>query len=102
MIARVWRGWATPAKADDYQRHYRTAVAEHLRSVPGFVEARLLRTDDGGDVLFTSVVVFTDLESVHAFAGAEPRVAVVEEAARAALVRWDEYVTHHDVAVDVA
>ncbi len=24
MIARIWRGWAPLASADDYQRHYET------------------------------------------------------------------------------
>ena len=31
MIARTWRGWAPAATAGDYQRHYETDVAEHLR-----------------------------------------------------------------------
>ena len=49
MIARTWRGWAPTATADAYQRHYATEVAEHLRNVPGFQGARLLRRADGDD-----------------------------------------------------
>ena len=48
MIARIWRGWAPAATADDYQRHYQTEVSEHLRLVSGFHDARLLRQEDGG------------------------------------------------------
>ncbi|MFG1927749.1 hypothetical protein [Cryptosporangium sp. NPDC048952] len=49
MIARTWRGWAAPATADIYREHYETEVTEHLRNVPGFRGARLLRWDDRVD-----------------------------------------------------
>jgi heme-degrading monooxygenase HmoA len=101
MIARVWRGWASAATADDYQRHYETAVAEHLRQLPGFRGARLLRIDEGDEVLFTSTVLFVGMADVHAFAGEDPGQSVVEEAARRVLNRWDERVAHHEVAVDL-
>jgi heme-degrading monooxygenase HmoA len=99
MIARTWRGWAAAGSADDYQRHYETAVTEHLRTVPGFVDARLLRLPDGDEVMFTSIVTFRDMVAVQAFAGDRPELAVVEEDARRALLRWDEHVVHHEVAV---
>jgi len=101
MIARIWRGWAAASSADDYQRHYETAVTDHLRKVSGFVEARLLRHVDGEAVMFTSVVIFRDLAAVHTFAGDRPDLAVVEDDARRILLRWDEYVAHHDVAVQL-
>ncbi|MEU4424407.1 antibiotic biosynthesis monooxygenase [Actinoplanes sp. NPDC024001] len=99
MIARTWRGWATTSTADDYQHHYDTAVAEHLRRVPGFRGAHLLRRHDGDEVLFTSVTFFASMDDVRAFAGEDPERAVVEPAARRALTRWDERVTHDEVAV---
>jgi len=101
MIARIWRGWAPPATADDYQRHYESEVSGQLRSVAGFRGARLLRRDDGPEVMFTSIVFFTSLDAVRAFAGDDCERAVVEPAARRALSRWDERVGHHDVAVDL-
>lgn len=102
MIARTWRGWASIAAADDYQRHYETDVAEHLRQVPGFRGARLLRHQTGDEVLFTSITYFTSMEDVRTFAGEDPERAVVEEAARRVLKRWDARVGHHDVAVDIS
>jgi heme-degrading monooxygenase HmoA len=101
MIARTWRGWAAPATADDYQRHYESIVAAHLRQVPGFRGARLLRRPDGDEVLFTSTVYFAGLDDVRGFTGADPDEAVVEEAARRVLSRWDDRVTHHEVALDI-
>jgi hypothetical protein len=41
------------------------------------------------------------LDTVRAFAGNDYERAVVEETARQALSRWDEQVTHHEVAVDL-
>jgi heme-degrading monooxygenase HmoA len=86
---------------DDYQRHYESEVAGHLRAVPGFLDARLLRRGDGDSVLFTSIVFFSDLDAVRSFAGADYEQAVVEEPARQALSRWDDRVSHHEVSVDL-
>jgi hypothetical protein len=97
MIARIWRGWAPAATADDYQRHYETEVSEHLGSVNGFRGAWLLRSQDGQEVVFTSITFFTSLDAVRGFAGDDYDEAVVEEAARPALSHWDERVSHHEV-----
>jgi len=101
VIARIWRGWAPLATADDYQRHYRTEVREHLRTVSGFRGARLLRQDDGREVMFTSITFFTSLDAVRGFAGDDYELAVVEDAARQALSRWEERVSHHEVVAEL-
>src|SRR3989442_1008959 len=36
MIARIWHGWAPPATADAYQRHYESEVTGHLQGVGAF------------------------------------------------------------------
>ena len=102
MIARIWRGWAAAGRADDYQRHYETEVREHLTAVSGFRGAQLLRRDESGEVVFTSITWFADLDAVRGFAGDDYEQAVVEDAARAALTHWDERVSHHEVAVQVS
>ena len=100
MIARIWRGWAPVATADDYQRHYESEVGERLRAVSGFRGARLLRQDDGRQVMFTSITFFTSLDAVRGFAGDDYDQAVVEDAARRALSRWDDRVSHHEVVAE--
>jgi hypothetical protein len=97
MIARLWRGWAPPATADDYQRHYETEVSEHLHSVGGFRGGRLLRLQDGQEVMFTSITFFVSLDAIRSFAGVDYELAVVADAARQALSHWDERVSHHEV-----
>jgi heme-degrading monooxygenase HmoA len=101
MIARLWQGWASTATADDYQRHYESEVVAHLRQVPGFHGARLLRRQDGDEVMFTSITFFASIDDVRAFAGDDYEQALVEDAARRVLTRWDDGVTHHVVAVDL-
>jgi heme-degrading monooxygenase HmoA len=101
MIARIWRGWAPQGRASDYQRHYDTEVSGHLREVSGFRGAQLPRRDEHGEVAFTSITWFTDLDAVRAFAGDDYERAVVEQPARAALGRWDERVIHDEVAIHV-
>ena len=101
MIARIWRGWALLATADDYQRHYETEVSERLRAVPGFRGARLLRQEDGHEVMFTSITFFISLNAIRGFAGDDYELAVVEEAARQALSRWDERVSHYEVIAEL-
>ncbi|HLM89756.1 MAG TPA: antibiotic biosynthesis monooxygenase [Streptosporangiaceae bacterium] len=97
MIARIWRGWAPLATADAYRRHYETEVTEHLQAVSGFHGARLLRREEGGEVMFTSITFFASLDAIRGFAGDDYDVAVVEEAARRVLSRCDEQVSHHEV-----
>ena len=79
----MWRGWAPQATADDYQRHYESEVSGHLRSVDGFRGARLLRLDDGHEVMFTSITFFTSLAVVRGFAGDDYERAVVEPGSQA-------------------
>jgi heme-degrading monooxygenase HmoA len=101
MIARIWRGWAPLATADDYQRHYETEVSGHLRAVSGFRGARLLRREDSQEVTFTSITFFISLDAIRGFTGDDYELAVVEEAARQALSRWDERVSHHEVVAEL-
>jgi hypothetical protein len=81
MIARIWRGWAPLATADDYQRHYETEVSGHLRAVSGFRGARLLRRGDGPEVMFTSITFFTSLDAIRGFAGDDFELAVPPDSA---------------------
>jgi hypothetical protein len=62
---------------------------------------RLLRRADGQEVMFTSITRFTSVDAVRGFAGDDYEQAVVENAARQALSRWDERVSRHEVAFDL-
>jgi len=51
--------------------------------------------------MFTSITYFVSMDAVRAFAGDDYEQAVVEDAARQALSRWDDRVTHDDVVIDL-
>jgi len=51
--------------------------------------------------MFTSITFFTSLDAIRGFAGDDCELAVVEEAARQALSRWDERVAHHEVVAEL-
>ena len=99
MIARLWRGWATRTNADAYEAHYRTSVREHLRQVDGFIDAQLLRRDDGEAVEFVSITYFESFDAIRRFAGADWEAAVVAPEAQRLLSGFDERCSHYTVSV---
>ena len=72
---------------------WRRATADH--------QAIRRAAEDAAQLTVTSITWFTNVAAVRGFAGADYEQAVVEEAARQALSRWDERVSHHEVAVDL-
>ena len=98
MIARLWRGTATTAKADAYQCHFTTAVAPHLKEIAGHRGAYLMRRETDGEVEFLAVTLWDSIETIKQFAGPDPEVAIVEPEGRAALSAFDDFARHYEVA----
>jgi heme-degrading monooxygenase HmoA len=101
VIARFWRGWTTPANADAYEALLRTTIFPGIRQrrIAGFRGIELLRRPVGPEVEFVTIMWFDSLEAVRAFAGADHEIAVVPEAAREVLRRFDERSAHYTVLV---
>jgi heme-degrading monooxygenase HmoA len=99
MIARIWHGYTTPANADSYEQLLRTEIFTGIadRNIAGFREIQLLRREIDDEVEFVTVMWFDDLDAVREFAGPGHEVAVVPEAARAVLSRFDERSQHYNV-----
>jgi heme-degrading monooxygenase HmoA len=99
MICRIWRGWATPANADAYERVVRGEVIPGVeaRRIPGFVHIDLLRRETEGEVEFTTLMWFRSLDAVRGFTGDDYAVAHVPEAARRVLSRFDARAAHCEV-----
>jgi heme-degrading monooxygenase HmoA len=96
MIARSWQAVATAAGADRYGEHFRTSVLAELRATPGFLRASLMRGPEADEVRIHVLTLWESMDAVAGFAGATPDRAVVEPAARATLVRFDETVRHYE------
>ena len=98
MIARVWRGWAQPEQASAYERHFTTTVQAELRAVEGFVGAQLLRRQAGAEVEIVAITTWESMEVIHGFAGDDIERAVVAPEAQQILSRYEDRVTHFEVA----
>jgi hypothetical protein len=99
MITRVWRGWTTPENAAAYQRIVSTQVLPAIaaRNLEGYHGAYLLRrTLDGGEVEFSTIMLFDSIDDVKAFTGEDYEVAHVPADARAVLARFDARSAHYE------
>lgn len=118
MIIRVWRGWTTPENAAAYEALLReeiTGESVNGEQTPGMLGIDVLRhdpdatdeaTDSGAagvgvgsaaEVEFSTIMYFFDWDAVRAFAGDDAFAAVVPDADRALLTRWDERSRHYDL-----
>jgi len=99
MICRIWHGWTSPRDADAYEELLRHEIFVGIvgRRIPGFRSIDLLRRAGGSEVEFVTVMWFDSLDAVRAFAGEDHEVAVVPEAARALLARFDARSAHYEV-----
>ena len=102
MIARVWTAWATQARASTYAEHLQTHVLPRLRAINGFAGGSLLRRDAEGETELVVVTRWRSPDAVRAFAGDDPDVAVVDEAAAAMLTRYDARVRHYEIVSENA
>lgn len=99
MICRIWHGWTTLANADAYERLLREEIFVGIvgRHIPGFEEIQLVRRTAGDEVEFVTIMWFSTLDAVIAFAGADYEAAVVPAAARRVLKRFDAVSAHYEV-----
>jgi heme-degrading monooxygenase HmoA len=103
MIARTWRGWTTAENADAYEHVVSTQVLPEIaaRRLDGYRGAYLLRRAlDGGEVEFSTIMLFDSLDNVKAFIGEDYDVAHVPPQARAVLARYDERSAHYEMLLD--
>jgi len=97
MIIREWRGRADKRNVEAYPKHFRTKVVPELRQVAGFVGADLSQRKLGDKVEFVVLTKWRSMEVIRGFAGDDVDKAVVEPGAVAALVDFDDRVSHYEV-----
>ena len=99
MICPIWRGWTTRENADAYQRIVLGQVIPGIEAmgISGFRHIDLLRTEQGDEIEFTTLMWFDSLDSVRSFMGEDYSVSHVPNEARAVLKRFDARAAHHSV-----
>lgn len=97
MILRVWRAYADASSADRYPRHLLDKVRPDLERIAGFRGLFLVERRRDDEVEYVVQTLWDSMDAVRRFAGPHPERAVVEPAAAAVLLRFDEMVDHYEV-----
>jgi heme-degrading monooxygenase HmoA len=99
MISRVWHGWTTPEKAEDYEKLLKEEIFRNIHNmrITGYLGIHLFRRSLDTEVEFMTVMWFESLDAVRAFAGEDFEKAVVPSKARELLSRYDDHSQHYDV-----
>jgi heme-degrading monooxygenase HmoA len=83
--------------ADRYPRHLLDKVLPDLEKIPGFRGLYLLERRQNDEVEFVVQTMWDSMDAIRTFADPSADRAVVEPAAAAVLLRFDEYVDHYEV-----
>lgn len=96
-VARVWRGWASPDAADQYERYVAEDVLPGQVELSGYLGAFYhRRTVDDDLVEFLVITRWSSFDDIVAFAGEEnPAKATIPQKAADMLVRYDAEATHY-------
>src|SRR5438874_6472940 len=102
-ISRIWHGYTTPENADAYESLLRSEIFPHIknRNIAGFNGIQLLRRVINNETEFITIMQFDNLQAVKEFAGENYEQAVVPEAARKVLKRFDATSQHYEIIIDV-
>jgi heme-degrading monooxygenase HmoA len=98
MIARIWRGRATPQNAPTYVKHFTETVVPALKALTGHHGASLMQREVDGEVELVALTLWDSRAAIEAFAGNDISRAHVEPQARAVLASFDDFVDHYEVA----
>jgi len=102
VICRIWHGWTTRANADAYEQLLKEEIFVGIasRKIEGYRGIQLLRRELESETEFVTMMWFTSLDAVAAFAGADYTRAVVPPKAQALLSRYDSRSAHYEVRDD--
>lgn len=99
MIKRIWHGYTTPDRADEYEALLKAEVIKGIegKNIPGFWGIDVLRRPLGDEVEFITIMDFESLDNVKAFVSEDYEQAYVPDEAKAILSRFDERSQHYEV-----
>ncbi|MGL4237107.1 antibiotic biosynthesis monooxygenase family protein [Tabrizicola sp.] len=95
MILRTWHGAVPASSGDAFERHFRNEVLTELRDRPGNLGTFFRRQAQDEHEHFFLLSYWDSWESIHAFAGERPHVAVTYPEDRQFGLISDPIVLHH-------
>lgn len=97
MIARIWRGRTSPAKADAYEKFLKDMAYPDYGDVKGNRGWLLQRRPLPDSVEFMFVSFWDSMDALRAYAGDDPAKPKYYPEDRAALLELPERVEHFDI-----
>jgi heme-degrading monooxygenase HmoA len=95
MIARLWRGYSTPEKADGYRVMLLRQILPHINKSQGYGGSFVLERTINGEIEFLIITLWESMDAVRQFAGPRYERAVIHEEAAAFLTRYDAESIHY-------
>ncbi|GGA08170.1 antibiotic biosynthesis monooxygenase [Dyella caseinilytica] len=102
MICRIWHGRTSRERADEYTVFLEQRAIPDYRSVPGNIDAAVLRRDEGDVTLFLTVTHWVSEQAIRAFAGDDLLKAKYYPEDADFLLEFELEVQHFDVAAKQA
>jgi heme-degrading monooxygenase HmoA len=96
MVVRVWRGKTRAVDADGYQDYLRSY--EGYRKTPGYVGSLLLRKEAQEETEFVLISLWTSMDAIAAYAGADVEKANLHDYDKAVLTAADPKAAHYTLA----
>ena len=94
MVLRMWRGYTAPENADRYEAMLKGTILPGIHRIDGYRGAYLARRNGEQEVEFLTLTLWESMEVVRAFS--DDGRAVIHDAARPLIIRFDEYPVHYD------
>jgi len=99
MVLRLWRGFAyAGAPAEAYEAMLKPELLPGVGKVKGYRRSWLLRREAGPETEFVTLMLWDSLDAIRAVAGPDIETAIVPEARRRHLARYDARSSHYAVA----
>jgi heme-degrading monooxygenase HmoA len=95
MIARLWRGYSTPEKANGYRVMLLRQILPHINKSEGYGGSFVLERAIGDEIEFLIITLWHSMDAVRKFAGPQYERAVIHEEAAAFLTRYDTESIHY-------
>jgi heme-degrading monooxygenase HmoA len=98
VIARVWHGYTRPEHADAYESMLKPEILPGINTVKGYRGSYLLRRSAGDEIEFMTIMLWDSIDAIRAVTGPDYETAVIPEARRQYLKRYDARSVHYEVA----
>ena len=97
MIARVWEGRTSIAKADSYKNFLLKVAVHDYKSVKGLLGLQFLQREENNEVRFTLITYWPSIDVIKKFAGVDYEKAKYYPDDKDYLLEFPEKVKHYEV-----